>query len=311
VGSDLGRNAASRVRVQDRALNDGAARGTLGGVRRALLLLFALSLTGCFLDRSGTRTMGGQDAGPGGLDAGRPDAGPPVEPDAGDCAPGLVGCPPTGCVDPQTDPAHCGGCGIFCPIPANGAAVCAGGACSATCDPGFVDVGGECVEDTACGDRALNPGEACDDGDRDPGDGCGPDCRLEMVAPDRCPGAPIELETGLQIYTGSTRDASDFLRCGPGGNTAQGPDAVYTVEPTFSGPLRIRVRPIGGWDITLDWRPECPITPGDSFTCGDLEPSGMAEEIRVEVNAGSRYTVAVSGWRSSDFGEFRLELEGG
>jgi len=281
-------------------------------VSRVAPLLFALILTGCFLDRSGTRTVAaGQDGGPGGLDAGVRDAGGPVEPDAGECARGRIRCDPSGCVDPDADPAHCGGCGIFCPIPANGAAACASGACTASCEPGFVLVGGECVVSTRCGDRALDPGEACDDGDTAAGDGCSPTCRLETVAPDRCPGAPLVLDRGLEIYTGSTRGGDDHLRCLGGGElTANGPDAVFSVETTWTGTLRIRAQPIRGWDVTLDFRPDCPVSVGDSYNCRDVQPAGMAEEILVGVNAGGRYTIVVSGWRSEDFGEFRLELEG-
>ncbi len=41
---------------------------------------------------------------------------------------------------------------------------------------------------SACGDGAIGPGEACDDGDRDDGDGCSADCRIEPEH--SCAGEP-------------------------------------------------------------------------------------------------------------------------
>ncbi len=60
------------------------------------------------------------------------------------------------CVDPQTDPSHCGMCSNACTAPMNGAAACVAGRCEATCDGGFHRCGEACVSDEAlasCGAR--------------------------------------------------------------------------------------------------------------------------------------------------------------
>jgi hypothetical protein len=48
------------------------------------------------------------------------------------------GTPYAYCRNPAVDPNHCGGCGIVCQAE-GGSNVCAGGACTPTCDPGRLD----------------------------------------------------------------------------------------------------------------------------------------------------------------------------
>lgn len=45
----------------------------------------------------------------------------------------------------NTSVSHCGGCGVVCPVVANGTAICTLGVCSATCLEGFDLIGGQCV----------------------------------------------------------------------------------------------------------------------------------------------------------------------
>ncbi len=77
----------------------------------------------------------------------------------GTCVSSLILCeggPPAGtCVDPTSDPAHCGGCGTRCPAPTgNGIATCTSSVCGIACDGG----------QTAC--PVANP-RACVDIDTD------------------------------------------------------------------------------------------------------------------------------------------------
>jgi Cys-rich repeat protein len=56
-----------------------------------------------------------------------------------------------GCeTDTRTSAAHCGRCGLACPVPANARATCAEGACGFACEPGF----GDCNRDPADGCEA-------------------------------------------------------------------------------------------------------------------------------------------------------------
>ncbi|MFO0559030.1 MAG: hypothetical protein U0269_13530 [Polyangiales bacterium] len=54
------------------------------------------------------------------------------------CPPGQTQCG-TSCVDTNTSPLHCGGCGSPCATPANSTAVCASGTCSSVCVAGFAN----------------------------------------------------------------------------------------------------------------------------------------------------------------------------
>jgi cysteine-rich repeat protein len=38
-----------------------------------------------------------------------------------------------------------------------------------------------CFDEATCGDRDLDTGESCDDGNRVDGDGCDAACRIELI----------------------------------------------------------------------------------------------------------------------------------
>jgi hypothetical protein len=79
------------------------------------------------------------------------------------CSGGFADCDgadANGCeIDTDTNPDHCGACGVDC----------ASGSCS----------GGNCQ--SVCGDGVIGGAEECDDGDTEPLDGCNPSCKYEMV----------------------------------------------------------------------------------------------------------------------------------
>ena len=69
-------------------------------------------------------------------------------------------CPGGQCVNPQTDPHNCGGCGQTCSAVTGGTAACVAGAdggptCGASCAAGFHGVGAGC--DTTCSANAVDP----------------------------------------------------------------------------------------------------------------------------------------------------------
>lgn len=63
----------------------------------------------------------------------------------------------------QTDPRHCGGCGIRCPAPPRGmVAVCAAGRCTVACAEGLVPCGSSsCVDPNAAGFDCRRCGYQC------------------------------------------------------------------------------------------------------------------------------------------------------
>jgi hypothetical protein len=69
---------------------------------------------------------------------GNPDAGLDGGPSHGCATP----CGDAGCVDLQTDPTHCGGCGTNCTLAVNvSSAACSAGQCTYTCASGYVSNG--------------------------------------------------------------------------------------------------------------------------------------------------------------------------
>ena len=83
-----------------------------------------------------------------GFDATVAESGPDVSvadaTEEGGCSGGQVACG-GGCVDGQSDPNNCGGCGNVCTSPVNGSGACNGGSCGITCNTGYVACAGVCV----------------------------------------------------------------------------------------------------------------------------------------------------------------------
>lgn len=67
------------------------------------------------------------------------------------------------CAATMSDSSHCGGCNIACPPIENGTSSCIGGMCFTTCDVGFVDCFGSCLQlgtmtdCSFCGDACVEP----------------------------------------------------------------------------------------------------------------------------------------------------------
>jgi hypothetical protein len=100
----------------------------------ALGALLALSLCACTV---------GDLTGGGGHDAGARDA---------NACPGATVACGSQCVDPTTDPNHCGSCTTECATPLHGAAACIDAQCKVACDPGYEACGLTCI---------ASPGPAC------------------------------------------------------------------------------------------------------------------------------------------------------
>jgi hypothetical protein len=107
------------------------------------------------------------------------DSGSSTSAEGGDSgASAEAGCPgtllscPAGCVDPQTDPKNCGGCGQLC----NALQSCVGGSCVEPCNgAGQATCAGTCVDEETDPGNCGSCGHACNDGEVCSGGACGPD----------------------------------------------------------------------------------------------------------------------------------------
>jgi len=156
---------------------------------------------------------------------------------------------------------------------------------------------------STCGNRGLDTGETCDDGNHSDGDGCSAWCESE-ASYDACPGAPLVIELGEQSYRGDITGAARTQTCG--GGVGAGPDSFYSITPNFDGRLDIRLT--STFDGVLMLRSACPGTSG--IRCRDVRYAGETEALASDVRAGTTYTVVVSGYYRGDSGTFELRFIG-
>ena len=127
---------------------------TVGTFELTVLVAAAAMLAACGSTVTYLEGDGGGDGGGGGGSG----AAPP-------CAPPTIGCDGA-CVDPSSDPQHCGSCGVSC----GPAQVCSNFACGNACAPGLSNCDGACVDtlhDPAnCGSCGFSctPPNSCLDG---------------------------------------------------------------------------------------------------------------------------------------------------
>lgn len=176
------------------------------------------------------------------------------------------------------------------------------------------------VTPASCGNKRLDAGEQCDDGNRTAGDGCAADCMLEPVSPaiDTCPGAPIGLSPGtggtyVASLTSSTASlASDFKPKSTVGNcstTLSGRDALYMVSSPVSGLLRASVN--AGYDAAI-YAQTAPCS-GDAGANVELSCSAMVDGVGIEtivvpVVANTPVGIIVDGEAANLGGLFQLDL---
>jgi hypothetical protein len=119
---------------------------------------------------------------------------PPSDGGAGDG--GCETCGGSGCVDLQTDAAHCGSCDKACPP----GSTCAGGACA--CGPTLTDCGGACVDTQSDPKHCNGCGDACPGGEVCNLGACSASCGTLT----NCNGACVDTQTSA-------------TNCGSCGNT--------------------------------------------------------------------------------------------
>jgi hypothetical protein len=76
-----------------------------------------------------------------------------------ECQAGFDACSDS-CVDTESDPTNCGGCGTVCPA-GDGSPVCESGECSVLCGAGLSPCGSSCVDLTTDPNNCGSCGNGC------------------------------------------------------------------------------------------------------------------------------------------------------
>jgi cysteine-rich repeat protein len=195
----------------------------------------------------------------------------------------------------------------MCPAPAaNGRAVCDAGACRIVCDPMFVQAGNNCERvPMNCGNRTLDAGESCDDGNVLAGDGCSPMCALEAnTSTISCAGTrtPLQISRNQTIRFRGATSGNDNVYDGCDAGRAQGPELVFELQLMQAGSITSRVTPGTSWDLALRGGPMCP------GLCVDRAGDGASEGGTLgPYPAGTRFFLIVDGFRNDESGSFTIE----
>lgn len=166
-------------------------------------------------------------------------------------------------------------------------------------------MGTACVS-TTCGNRALDMGETCDDGNTTPGDGCSGTCQLEAnTSTTSCMGmrTPLQISVGQTIrLRGATMGMGNNIdACGM--SRAQGPELVYELQLMQAGRLSTTLTPGTRWDIVLRGGTTCPGQCIDGVGVGAAETAATTGSLPM----GSRFFLIVDGFGNNEAGSFTLE----
>lgn len=167
-----------------------------------------------------------------------------------------------GCVDPDTDPDHCGGCDNRCEAPVGALPVCDGGSCTTVCDAagGFAS----CTPDEECTDLNSNP------------DHCG---RCDRACPTgECDGgrcAPFDCDPGAEPFGGGDGTPSNpHTICSAAHLVAlaelESPSEVYALSADIDLEETEQFEPIGAFSGVFD---------GFGFTIRNLQLTAAGEAV--------------------------------
>lgn len=163
-----------------------------------------------------------------------------------------------------------------------------------------------------CGNRKVEPGEECDDGNKANGDGCSSTCKRESGGPgDLCSNAidvPLAHDDGSTLYTASVSGSTAALfnhyaaTCGGG----SGADAVYKVTSPTIG--RAVVKVTAAFPAVISARTGCEDIKTE-LACKDTTVSTTgATEIGFPIFANAPVFVTVDGFGGSK-GDFLLDIQ--
>lgn len=178
-------------------------------------------------------------------------------------------------------------------------------------DPSTVDASDDAPDaaKNPCGNRKVETGEECDDGNELSGDGCSSTCRREPSgALDVCPGIEIPLtdigdDVRIGSVSGSTKDLHNYYAGTCGGSVSN--EAVYSVTSDVHGILTASISS-SDFDAILYARAACEDTKTQS-ACNDGGLSG-GESIRIPIEAGQPVFLFVDGYGGLN-GDFTLDLK--
>ncbi len=151
-----------------------------------------------------------------------------------------------------------------------------------------------------CPNGTVDPGEACDDGNRTPNDGCSTTCTLEGAATvgDRCPGMPVHVWDRAVAYTGSTIGGTDDYSASPDCTGASGfgsPERVFAVTAHKTGTMRVATT--AAPFPHMIYRADACTPTGRTFTyaaCSNVANNGN-ETLMFAVTSGTTYYVVIDG----------------
>ena len=114
-------------------------------------------------------------------------------------------------------------------------------------------------------------------------------------AEDKCPGKTVAVDPGKEVViTGDTSSAVDDLQGTGACAVATGKDHVYTVIPTGTGSLSVKMTGTGTMDPTLYARGDS-CTGGSQLRCGETTGVAGTEQFSFNVIAGTKYYVIADG----------------
>lgn len=161
------------------------------------------------------------------------------------------------------------------------------------------------VTSATCGDKLLQDGEDCDDGNKVEDDGCDSTCHLagtNPLATRSCPGLDLHVWSKPVIYVGttvgSTQTGSLNPNCKSDGlnptSGSAGPDRVFNVTAHKTGTMTVKTTDTD-YDCLLYVTQSCTTTPIANLACAHNTIGVGGETMTFPVTAGKSYSVFVDG----------------
>ena len=162
-----------------------------------------------------------------------------------------------------------------------------------------------------CGNKKIDKGEECDDGNASSNDGCSATCKLETAGPaDLCDGAlvPLAKEDASTLWRGQIEGTTTGLynhyaaSCGGG----SGADAVYRIEPPLTG--RATARITADFSAILSARTTCNSAKTEIGCADDAQVGGAGTTLSFPVFQGAPVFLFVDGYGGAG-GTFTLDVD--